>query len=289
MTTEVYGVLYKITNTVTGDIYIGQTITRLRVRFVKHLSDARCGKATILCHAIRKYGQERFVIALLQECASREELDAAEIETIAELAPRYNACAGGGGLGSPAPQVRAKISAAMRKRKFSEGHKQRISLGLQGRKLTPESVAKIQSALAPYYAKKREARMAKYGTLERVRAPRPYVSPHQVLHTEVGAESRGDKISAVAQMQYQTGVRKRLTGVSNPMFGRAVSEQRRHELSEQFSGEHNPYFGKTHSAEARAKMSAAHAARPNLTCPYCARIGSMANMKRWHFDNCRAM
>lgn len=26
---------------------------------------------------------------------------------------------------------------------------------------------------------------------------------------------------------------------------------------------------------------------PTITCPYCGKVGDEANMKRWHFDNCK--
>jgi hypothetical protein len=45
--------------------------------------------------------------------------------------------------------------------------------------------------------------------------------------------------------------------------------------------------GRTHSTEAKAKLSAASKAKPKVQCPHCQKIGSVWNMKRWHFDNCR--
>jgi group I intron endonuclease len=285
--TKPYGVIYKIINTSTGGIYIGQTTTKVRSRVVKHFSDARNGKDTILCHAIRKYGKEAFEVVVLMECGSREELDAAEIGLIKELVPRYNSCAGGGGLGSPAPEVRLKISQSMKNREFTEAHRHRISEGLRGRKLPPESLAKIQKALSSRYEKMRGERMAKYGTLKRVRNVRPYISPHSEFYLKVGAHSPSDKISAIAKIQYATGARKKLRGADNPMYGRKISEEMRQRMSEHMKGERNPYFGRKHPPEVLEKMSDAHAKRAKLNCPHCNKVGSVANMKRWHFDNCR--
>jgi len=51
--------------------------------------------------------------------------------------------------------------------------------------------------------------------------------------------------------------------------------------------ESNPFFGKTHSSTSKDKMRASALARPKITCPHCARVGSAPLMKRWHFDKCK--
>lgn len=41
------------------------------------------------------------------------------------------------------------------------------------------------------------------------------------------------------------------------------------------------------SDETKQKIKASVEALPKKTCPHCGKIGSPANMVRWHFDNCK--
>jgi group I intron endonuclease len=54
--------IYKITNLVNGKIYIGQTSKTAEQRFVKHKLNAKNGLDTYLYRAIRKHGEDHFVI-----------------------------------------------------------------------------------------------------------------------------------------------------------------------------------------------------------------------------------
>lgn len=46
-----------------------------------------------------------------------------------------------------------------------------------------------------------------------------------------------------------------------------------------------PMLGKNHSEATKQKMRKPKTA--NVTCPYCNKKGYIANMNRWHFDNCK--
>ena len=50
-------------------------------------------------------------------------------------------------------------------------------------------------------------------------------------------------------------------------------------------GEGNPMFGKTHSDSTRKKITEAN--KVKVTCPHCGKVGGIAIMKRWHYDNCK--
>ena len=63
-----YGRIYIIKNTVNDKVYVGQTKVSLKLRFQNHLSAARNGKDYIIGKAIRKYGEDKFYIELLEEC-----------------------------------------------------------------------------------------------------------------------------------------------------------------------------------------------------------------------------
>ena len=279
-----YGVIYRVTNTVNGHFYIGQTKMPLAKRWSKHCSDARAGAGWVLAAAIRKHGKEVFVLDVIEECADKEALNAAETAWISKLQPMYNACAGGGGLGSPSQEVRSKISLAIRGTKRSEEARKNMSAAQKGHPVTEETKRKIYEATAWYREQCRHNRL----TRPKKRNTRPYISPLQSLYDANGATSKKEKQALAAKHGYATGTRKRLVGELNPMYGRDVSEERKRLLAETMAGENNPYFGKQHSEETRAKMRAAHAARPSVTCPHCGKECHQNTMKRWHFDNCRS-
>ncbi len=104
------GYIYKITNLITGKIYVGKTKTPIEHRF-------KCGhvwqalkhpdRTSIpLQNAIRKYGADNFSIEVIEECPL-DNLNDREKFWIAELDTRnpdvgYNVCQGGdGGTGGP--------------------------------------------------------------------------------------------------------------------------------------------------------------------------------------------
>lgn len=59
-------IIYQIENKINNKKYIGFTSKTLEQRWNKHLNDAKSGRKTYLCNAIRKYGSEHFVISILQ-------------------------------------------------------------------------------------------------------------------------------------------------------------------------------------------------------------------------------
>lgn len=64
-------------------------------------------------------------------------------------------------------------------------------------------------------------------------------------------------------------------GSKNPNYGNGQA----------ISGSKNPMFGKTMSEETKEKIR--EKSKRKINCPHCNKIGSISNMKRWHFDNCR--
>jgi group I intron endonuclease len=123
-----YGVIYCVSNTLTGKRYVGQTTSTLSARW-----KGRCnGKKGIgiLVDAIKKYGREAFVMSQIDVAYSRQELDEKEIYHIARLRTLkahggYNIKEGGGGT----PKPRGAALAAAEK--------------LRGRKIPRESVEKM--------------------------------------------------------------------------------------------------------------------------------------------------
>ena len=68
--------IYKITNTVNNKAYIGQSIRPIEQRFKRHISDATNNILdTHFARAIRKYGQNKFVIEQIDVANSQDELN----------------------------------------------------------------------------------------------------------------------------------------------------------------------------------------------------------------------
>lgn len=88
--------IYKITNLVTGNFYIGKTKKTAEQRFDAHKKNAANNSNTILYKAMRAYGVENFAISVIEEC-SITELNNLEIKHIAEMSPTYNMTKGGDG------------------------------------------------------------------------------------------------------------------------------------------------------------------------------------------------
>lgn len=72
-------IIYKITNTKNGKVYIGQTTRTLRLRWEQHIRSAKNGGMSKFYKAIRKYGPESFKVETLCTAYSKEELNDLEI------------------------------------------------------------------------------------------------------------------------------------------------------------------------------------------------------------------
>ena len=77
--------IYKMTNTITGEIYIGCTTKSVNKRFMEHKSRSKADKyLTIkLYKSIREYGFENFIVEELFKCDNSSK-ELFEIETIAK-------------------------------------------------------------------------------------------------------------------------------------------------------------------------------------------------------------
>lgn len=134
------GKIYKITNNENGLIYIGCTIKTLNQRFIEHLY--RCFKTDYnskLYNSIRKYGKEKFIIELIEEC---------DLSVIYETEKKYideydtynnglNTTLGGEGcLGyTHSPEIKKKIS---ENTKNGNSHKNKTYKELYGDKAEDE-------------------------------------------------------------------------------------------------------------------------------------------------------
>jgi len=93
-----WGCVYRITNTLTGEVYIGKTVD-----FNTRMSEHKCASHnpdTIISKAIQKYGWENFTKEIIIEDVPEEDLENLEqsyIEVENTLVPNgYNSLKGGG-------------------------------------------------------------------------------------------------------------------------------------------------------------------------------------------------
>ena len=82
-------VVYKFTNTVTGDFYIGSQSIKIRCENNKYQSVWIVIPNDQLCHDMNKYGDDKFEFQVLAE-VEEEELKEREQEFIEKLKPTYN-------------------------------------------------------------------------------------------------------------------------------------------------------------------------------------------------------
>ncbi|MES2155432.1 MAG: GIY-YIG nuclease family protein [bacterium] len=136
--------IYIITNTETGNRYIGQT-RNFHKRFIQHRTKTHQARS-VIGRAFRKHGKDAFEFAVLERCIV-EDLDAREIHHIATLRPEYNMTPGGtGGKGKTFPlAARANLS---------------IKGKEQWARMTPEqrvaTVKRLQDNRKPWSAERRE-------------------------------------------------------------------------------------------------------------------------------------
>lgn len=90
-------VIYEIVCKSTGDRYIGMTYSRGRAflgsakkRFAAHLSNARCGRETLLYDAIRERGEKMFSVRVLEVVRGKKQAHQRETELIKTLLPELN-------------------------------------------------------------------------------------------------------------------------------------------------------------------------------------------------------
>ncbi len=143
--------IYKITNIINNKIYIGQTINSIHQRFDEHCSLTKSKHRSAIREAIRKYGKNNFIIEIIDNADTIEELNCKEIKWIAKLSAispnGYNLEAGGKNkivhhstklkmsiakLGKKGHAVtratKDKISHSRTGMKFSDKHKEALSL-----------------------------------------------------------------------------------------------------------------------------------------------------------------
>ena len=231
------GSIYKITNTVNGKSYIGQTIQdAVKTRIRDHLTG---NGNRILKQAIEKYGQDAFVVEILHDSILPEFLDTLEIEAIAKyntLAPNgYNLTTGGGG-GSRSEEACRKISEAMKRPEVRQKHAETMK--------RPEVRQKMSENNA---MKRPEVRQKHAETMKRPEVRRKQSESmkgeNNPMYGKTHSEETKRKISENNAMK-RPEVRRKISGENSPT--------KRSEVRQKMS---EARTGKTHSEETKRKIS----------------------------------
>ena len=134
------GFIYKITNTINGMIYIGQTIQTLEDRWRQHRK--KSSTCLYLKRGFEKYGIDNFIFEMICSC-NNEELDKLEIHYMNEfnsIVPNGYNLREGGNSGRHNEETKKKISEALKGRTDIFRHQ-------LGKPITEETKKKISDAL----------------------------------------------------------------------------------------------------------------------------------------------
>jgi group I intron endonuclease len=130
---EVYGVIYGIENLLNHKIYVGQTIQKV----IKRINAHKCRTKQFIDKEIQEHGWKNFTWTVLEECYSRDELDAAEkfwIEKLQCKFPQgYNFTDGGYRNFRPIDEVCRRGSETRKGQKYSQERRDNISKGRKGK------------------------------------------------------------------------------------------------------------------------------------------------------------
>lgn len=172
-------ILYLLTNTVNGKVYVGKTVRKNLNAYLSvkrwQAKNGNPGRMPVV-NAIAKYGWDKFEVRELCRCADSDTLNAIEKQWIKDLDARnpekgYNVCEGGGlgrlGLKN-SKDHNQKIGAANKGRKpkgyvRTEKHRQQIRDRMQGNnrgvKFTKDSALRLAASLTPEQRKAKSVKM----------------------------------------------------------------------------------------------------------------------------------
>lgn len=161
--------IYIITNKVSGNTYVGQSVDIGR-RFMEHRTISAEHNQS-LKRALLKYGIENFSFEVLEECPA-EKLNEREMFYIAKLHPRYNRTKGGDGRARPltseekehlrecgkkqweamsaekkAKQIAENLKGPRVGHSVSEKTREKLRAANLGKKASPETIAKRKATM----------------------------------------------------------------------------------------------------------------------------------------------
>ncbi len=234
------GSIYKITNTLNGKSYIGQTRhDAVKTRIRDHLR----GKGSQpVKDAIEKYGQDAFTFEILHDGIIPEFLDDLEKEVIAKfntVSPHgYNLTEGGEG-GSHCEITRQKLSEINKGKKHSEETKRKLSEAHQGQ--IPWNKGKTHSEEA-------KRKMSENNPMKRPEVRRKLSEANKGKKRSPLSEEQRRKLSEANKGKVLSAETRRKISKANK--GRVLSAETRRKISK-------AQKNMSHSEEAKRKISEA--------------------------------
>ena len=130
--------IYKITNTINGKVYIGQTVNNVQQRWKEHCKPSRAS-VSVISLAIQKYGKDSFVFEVIDTADSLEELNVKEqtyITSFSCVSPNgYNLNSGGNNY-VDSEETRKKKGNARKLWTLTEESKKKMSAAKSGKPVT---------------------------------------------------------------------------------------------------------------------------------------------------------
>lgn len=146
-----FGYIYKITNTINGKCYIGQTVDP-RTRIKKYRT-IKCTEQPKIYRALKKYGSESFIFEIFDNASDADTLNFLEetyILCFDSIKNGYNCKPGGGNRVKHTIETRRKMSLSHKKRgeiygwrKLTEETKRKLSELKKGIPLSEETKQKM--------------------------------------------------------------------------------------------------------------------------------------------------
>lgn len=134
---KTYGWIYKITNTQTSEVYIGQTTGKPEARFKRHLRDKK-SSCIRLARAIEKYGKEAFELKVICRAEDQLQLDHREclsIKLFQTMSPNGYNLREGGAKGKLSEETRARMSVSRKASTFPHPSKVPVKILLPDGKI----------------------------------------------------------------------------------------------------------------------------------------------------------
>ena len=276
--------LYIKQHSITGLKYFGKT-TRDPYKYN--------GSGSYWSRHIKKHGKEHIVTLWISELY----YDTSIVDYALQLSREYNIVEssewanlipedglyGGSVKGRVSPnkgkkfseETKQKISKSNKGKKFSEETKQKISKSNKGKKFSEETKQKMSIAKKGRYS----GRICSDETKQKISNAKKGIPSNNIYSDETKQKISNAKKGIPSNNIYSDETKQKM---SYAQKGRVHSNETKQKMSESRKG-------RIISNETRKKISETTKNKPKskTICPHCSKIGSISNMIRWHFDNCK--
>lgn len=208
------GYIYKIINTQSDKIYVGQTAGTLEKRFEEHKKQARLDNQNALYCAMRKYGINNFSIILIEEC-DNDLLNTREkywINYYNSFNHGYNMTIGGEG--------RTKYNYKEIADKYLELKSEKQVCNFFN---CTEYV--VQKACESFGVKIKKGLTQDYWNSEKGQK-------HKEQIRQLGLSSKGKIVFSETRKKQSKAKRGKYVGKNSPMYGKSFSKEHREKLSQ---------------------------------------------------------